>query len=352
MGERIAVVGATGYTGRLVVQELVGRGIEVVALGRNAAKLAGLPPAVVPRVADLADRGALADALGDGCRAVINCVGSFVEFGDTVVTAAIAAGVPYVDTSAEFPFLRRVYEVHDRAARQAGVAVVPGMAFYSAPADFAAALAAQALGRRPESVDVFYHLTGARPSRGTLRTNLRRIGEPCFVWQGGVPVPRRIGDDPRRFPFPEPVGLAAVARWPGGEVLTVPRHTGAPSVAVFLGMPKPAAAVLRNPRSAAALQRAGRILVGNRPGGPSGDARRQARFVIVAEARTADGPAARCVVEGSDLYGVTAATCAEAAQRLGASLEPPSGVLAPAEVFDPGNFLDTLSGFLTWRREP
>ena len=350
MGERIAVVGATGYTGRLVVAELVGRGVEVVALGRNAAKLEALPPVVVRQVADATDREALVEAL-DGCRAVVNCIGSFAEHGEQVVSAAIAAGISYVDTSAEFPFLRRVYETHDAPARQAGVALVPGMAFYSAPADFASALAAQALGRPPDSVEVFYRLTGARPSRGTVRTNLRRIGEPCFAWEGGVPVRHRIGDDPRLVAFGKPHGPAPVARWPGGEVLTVPRHTGAPSVAVFLGMPKVAAAVLRNPRSARALQRTGRLLVRDRPGGPSDHARARARFVIAAEARASDGAVARCLVEGHDLYGVTAAVSAEAAQRLGSANDPPSGALAPAEAFDPPDFLDTLSAHLTWRLE-
>ena len=57
------------------------------------------------------------------------------------------------------------------------------------------------------------------------------------------------------------------------------------------------------------------------------------------------------MVEGHDLYGVTAAACAEAAQRLGASGEPLSGALAPAEAFDPAGFLDALSGYLTWRIE-
>jgi short subunit dehydrogenase-like uncharacterized protein len=350
MGERIAVFGATGYTGRLVVAELVGRGVEVVALGRNAAKLETLPSAAVRQVANVTDREALADAL-DGCRAVINCIGSFAEYGERVVSAAIAAGVPYVDTSAEFPFLRRVYETHDAPARLAGVAVVPGMAFYSAPADFAASVAAQALGRAPEAVEVFYRLNGARPSRGTLRTNLRRIGEPCFVWDGGVPVRHRIGDDPRLASFGAPYGSASVARWPGGEVLTVPRHTGAPSVAVFLAMPKVAAAVLRNPRSAGALQRTGRLLVRDRPGGPSDHSRARARFVIVAEARAAEGDVVRCLVEGHDLYGVTAAASAEAAQRLGSVIDPPCGALAPAEVFDAAEFLDTLSAYLTWRIE-
>jgi short subunit dehydrogenase-like uncharacterized protein len=350
MGERIAVVGATGYTGGLVVQELVGRGVEVVAVGRNPAKLDALPAEVEWRVADVADRLALAGTL-DGCRAVVNCVGSFSDLGEAVVGAAIAAAVPYVDTTGEFPFLRRVFEVHDALARKAGVAVVPGMAFYSAPADFASALAARSLDRPPETVEIGYRLVGARPSKGTLRTNVRRAGQPCPVWEEGRLVSRRIGDDPKLFRFPEPYGAATVARWPGGEVLSVPRHTGARSVAVYLGMPKPVAAIFRNPRLTALLQPVGRALVGQGTGGPSDEARGRARFVVVAQAR-AGADEARCVVEGHDLYGVTAAACAEAAQRLSAMGEPRSGVLAPTEAFDPAAFLDALAGYLTWRIEP
>jgi short subunit dehydrogenase-like uncharacterized protein len=357
MGDRVAVVGATGYTGGLVVAEFVGRGVEVVAIGRNAAKLGALPEDAERRVADVADTGALGAAL-DGCRAVVNCVGSFVEFGDAVVGAAVAAGVPYVDTTGEFPFLRHVFDAHDAPARSAGVAVVPGMAFYSAPADLVAALAAKALGGPVDAIEVGYRLVGARPSRGTLRTNLRRIGQPCPVWEDGRIVSRRIGDDPRTFSFPDPAGTANVARWPGGEILTIPRHTAARSVAVYLGMPKAAAAVLRNPRLTALLQATGRALLRQGTGGPSADARRRARFVIVARAR-AGGDEAVGVVGGHDLYGVTAAACTEAAQRLSGyagpapsgSAEPPAGALAPAEAFDPAAFLDALAPYLTWRIE-
>ena len=277
MGERFAVVGATGYTGGLVVQELVARGVEVVAIGRNPAKLDTLPAGVERHVADIADRPALARAL-DGSRAVINCVGSFADFGEAVVGAAIAAAVPYVDTTGEFPFLRRVFEIHDAPARKAGVPVVPGMAFYSAPADLASALAARALGRPPETVEIAYRLDGARPSKGTLRTNLRRAAQPCDVWEDGRLVSRRIGDDPRQFHFPEPYGTTTVARWPGAEVLSVPRHTDVRSVAVYVGMPKAAAAVFRNPRLIALLQPIGRALVGQGTDGPSDEARRRARY--------------------------------------------------------------------------
>ena len=354
MGERVAVIGATGFTGGVVVQELLGRGVEVVAVGRNPAKLDALPVDVERHVADVADRVVLARSL-DGCRAVVNCVGSFVDFGETVVEAAIAAAVPYVDTTGEFPFLRRVFEMHDTAARTAGVALVPGMAFYSAPADLAAALAARALGRPPDTVDIGYRLVGARPSKGTLRTNLRRAGQPCEVWQDGRLVSRRTGDDPREFRFPEPYGATTVARWPGAEVLGVPRHTGARSVAVYVAMPKAAAAVFRNPRLTALLQPVGRAVVGTKTGGPSAEARARARYVVVVEAR-AGSAATRCVIDGHDMYGVTAAACAEAALRLAApSLTPGgetrSGALSPAEAFDPADFLDSLAGYLTWRIE-
>jgi short subunit dehydrogenase-like uncharacterized protein len=350
MGERFAVVGATGYTGGLVVQELLTRGVEVVAVGRNPTKLDVLPSEVERRqVADVADRAALGAAL-DGCRAVINCVGSFSDHGEAVVGAAIAAGVPYVDTTGEFPFLRRVFEVHDAPARKAGVPVVPGMAFYSAPADLAAALASGALGRAPDAVEIAYRLVGARPSKGTLRTNLRRAGQPCEVRENGRLVPRRIGDDPRVFRFPEPYGHSTVARWPGAEVLGVPRHTGARSVAVYVTMPKAAAAVFRSPRLTAVLQPIGRALVGHATGGPSDEARKRARYVVVARAR-AGNDETRCIVEGHDMYGVTASACAEAAQRLTATSEPRSGALAPAEAVDPAGFLDALAGYLTWRVE-
>jgi len=267
-----------------------------------------------------------------------------------VVGAAIAAGVSYVDTAGEFPFLHRVFQVHDAPAQKAGVAVVPGMAFYSAPADLASALAAQALGRPAETVRISYRLLGARPSKGTLRTNVRRAAQPCPVWEDGRLVDRRIGEDLHEFAFPAPFGPATVARWPGGEVLSVPRHTGARSVAVYLGMPKVMATIFRNPRLTAVLQPVGRALVGKSTGGPDDEARSRARFVIVAQARAGDDET-RCVVEGHDLYGVTAAVCSEAAQHLSAMDEPRSGALAAAEAFDPAGFLDGLSSYLTWRIE-
>ena len=70
---RIAVLGATGRTGRLVVDELLRRGHEVVALVRDPAA-AGLPAAAATVTGDARDPAALAQ-LVDGAQAVVSALG-------------------------------------------------------------------------------------------------------------------------------------------------------------------------------------------------------------------------------------------------------------------------------------
>lgn len=61
---RVHVIGATGRTGRLVAELLARRGCKVVAVGRDAAKLAGVG-AAERRVADAEDAAAMGRALAD-----------------------------------------------------------------------------------------------------------------------------------------------------------------------------------------------------------------------------------------------------------------------------------------------
>ena len=66
---------------------------------------------------------------------LINCVGPFVDFGEPVVRAAIAAGTHYVDTTGEQPFVQAML-AHDTWAKDRGVAVVPALAFEIAIGDW------------------------------------------------------------------------------------------------------------------------------------------------------------------------------------------------------------------------
>ena len=95
-----AITGSTGHLGRLVVQELLARGVpatDVVALARNPQKAAAL--GVPVRRADYADPATLADALA-GVDVLLLVSGSEVEKRlpqhTAVIEAAKAAGVQRV----------------------------------------------------------------------------------------------------------------------------------------------------------------------------------------------------------------------------------------------------------------
>ena len=95
----VAIIGATGYTGRFVIAELLRRGMTPIAIARdaNALSAANFPEnEVYRRQASLNDAVSLDRALHEA-QAVINCAGPFVDTADAVVSAALRAGIHYVD---------------------------------------------------------------------------------------------------------------------------------------------------------------------------------------------------------------------------------------------------------------
>jgi short subunit dehydrogenase-like uncharacterized protein len=352
---RIAVYGATGYTGRLVALELRDRGFDAVLCGRNGAKLRALADEIgvdwPVRSAAIDDSPALRKALS-GADVVISCAGPFTFYGAPVIEAALAVGASYVDTTGEQPYIRRVFEHMGAAASGAGCAVVPAVGFDYLPGDLVASLAAR--GCEPvDELTIAYSVAGFGMSRGTLRSGLEMMGSGDIEYTDGDWRP--AGRQPMRetFPFPDPIGVQPVVRYPGGEVITVPRHvdvrnlryrwgsaTFAPHRALRSAVPLTfplVKAVLSTPLRDLAERGIDRL-----PEGPPEDARRAAKWTIVAEARGADGSVGRAVVAGPDMYGITAVIAVRCAELLGAEGFDRAGVLAPAQAFDAEDFLRFL----------
>jgi short subunit dehydrogenase-like uncharacterized protein len=352
----IAVYGATGYTGTLVARELRRRGLDCVLAGRSAEKLARLADALgggIPtRAVELDDRAGLRQLLGD-CAAVIDCAGPFVRYGEPVVRAAVETGTHYLDTTGEQSYIRFVHERFDEAARAAGVAVVPAMGFDYVPGDLIAHLVAQGAEPLRELV-LAYAALGVQPTRGTFRTALEMAGDGGVLYEDGAWRPAPLRAARRRFRFPDPLGTRPVMRYPSGEVLTVPRHVrtrrvtslitvetiaGSAAVAPLLPLLQPAFTLaLRTP-----LHGLIEPLLARFPEGPSEQRRRNARFTIVALAHGEDGRTRRAVVQGGDVYGLTAVTAVHGAALTAADGYEQAGVLAPAQAFDAAAFLDALA---------
>src|SRR5690606_2704648 len=146
--------------------------------------------------------------------------------------------------------------------------------------------------------------------------------------------------------FSMPWGKATAASFPSPEVYTVPRHTGADTVRVYMAVPKTLARVVHvaGPVLKVALRAAAPVLptiVEKTSVGPDEASRSRARFTIRAEAR-AGGEMASATLQGIDPYGITAAIIALGAQRLLREPKPKAGVLAASELISPREALEDL----------
>jgi short subunit dehydrogenase-like uncharacterized protein len=214
---RIVVFGATGYTGRLVSEALVGRGAKPVLAGRSrdrlaelAAELGGLEVAV----ADLSDPASVR-ALFDEGDVLVTTVGPFLRWGDVAAQAAIDRRAHYLDSTGEPPFIRRMFEEWGPAAERASIGMLTAFGYDYVPGNLAGGLALRDAGPGASRVDVGYFLTG-RPSAngglrsrlggglggmsgGTLASTMEALARPSFAFHGGRIVTERGAKRVREF---------------------------------------------------------------------------------------------------------------------------------------------------------
>ena len=141
----LVVHGATGFTGRLVVEYLLqrypaGSGLRWAMGGRSAAKLAavrdelGAPADTALVVTDTTDAASL-QALMDSTRLVLTTVGPYQLYGNELVAACAQAGVDYVDLCGEPAWMRRMIDAHEATAKASGARIVFSCGFDSIPFD-------------------------------------------------------------------------------------------------------------------------------------------------------------------------------------------------------------------------
>ncbi len=146
----IVVHGATGFTGRLVIEYLLqrypaGSGLRWAMGGRNADKLAQVrdevkAPADTPLVVtDSADAASL-QALMARTRLVLTTVGPYQLYGNELVAACAQAGVDYVDLCGEPAWMRQMIDAHEAQARASGGRIVFSCGFDSIPFDLGVAM--------------------------------------------------------------------------------------------------------------------------------------------------------------------------------------------------------------------
>nr|WP_269437375.1 saccharopine dehydrogenase NADP-binding domain-containing protein [Arthrobacter sp. zg-Y20] len=348
---RLVLLGASGYTGTLVLDALIRRGVRPVLAGRNTAALSSLARdhgGLEFTAADAGDTGSIRRLLNPG-DVLITTVGPFERFGLGVAEAAVQAGARYIDTTGEVGFVRTLQERFGRQAEETGAVLLPAFGYDYVPGILAGALAAQQAGEAGRRLDVGYFTAGALSpglSQGTRTTMRDGLFLPAVRLRDGHLVEERVAADVHVFPVSgSRRGHKAGFLVPGTEVLFLPdAFPQLDSVSVYNGwFPSLSRAISLASAASHAIGKSarGRRLLENlsapligKPGGPDSARRAKTRTQVVAAVTGRDGSLLSAVqLTGPNVYTLTGELIAWGAEQLRDRQDLDPGVASPLSAF-------------------
>ena len=149
----VVVFGASGFTGKLTAEYLLGRYAATGSLrwaiaGRNAAKLetvrselsreTGVDASRLPILVGDGDDAGFLDELTRRTQVVCTSVGPYAKYGSKLVAACAANGADYCDLTGEVHWIQRMLDAHQDAAAASGARIVFCCGFDCIPADLGA----------------------------------------------------------------------------------------------------------------------------------------------------------------------------------------------------------------------
>ena len=344
MSGDLLLYGATGYTGRLVLEQVLALGLRPILGGRDERRVAAVAEAfgLDHRVARLDDPGELAGALA-GVRVVLHAAGPFSRTSAQMVDACLHVGAHYLDLTGEVHVLEAIAARHADAVTR-GVMLLPGIGFDVVPSD---CLAAHVARRLPGATQLSLGVRGlSLVTRGSARTIIEMAGAVAQVRRDGALVPVTPGTLDRDIDYGDGPCPSTCVAW--GDLVTAHFTTGIANVAVYFEATPPVRAVLTGnrywgwllatPPWQTWLDAAAELL----PDGPGAGERAGAAAVIVAIAEDGRGRHAIARLRTPEAYTFTGSTAATIVRRvLAGDVEP--GFQTPGRHFG-ADFVLSLPG--------
>jgi short subunit dehydrogenase-like uncharacterized protein len=338
------IYGANGYTGELVAEEAVGRGMRPVLAGRREEALRPLAEKLgcEHRVFELSSGDEVARHL-DGVRAMLLCAGPFSRTSKPALDGCLAARVHYLDITGEIAVFEACQARRHEAAA-AGCVVLPGVGFDVVPTDCLAASLALLLPDASELALAFH--AGSTSSRGTARTMLEGVPQGGAIRKGGVITKVPLGWKTATIPFHDKSRLAVTIPW--GDVSTAFYSTGIPDIEVYVAQPP------SNIRAMKMMRPFGKLLglspvqrliarrIDARAPGPDATARAKGRSELWGRARNPSGGEVEGTLTTPEGYRLTVLTALASVQRLLAGGVTP-GAHTPSTAFG-ADFITSIEG--------
>jgi len=311
------IYGANGYTGRLMAEQALARGLRPILAGRchEALEPIGRELGLEVRVFGL--QPAALDLGLRGVSLLLHCAGPFSATCAPMLEACLRAKAHYLDITGEIDVFAHCHQ-QDARAMAAGIVVLPGAGFDVVPTDCLAALLKRELPDATSLVLAFE--AGGGPSPGTAKTSIEGLGKGGRV---------RIGGELRRVPLAwkhrtfdrdgEPRTAMTI---PWGDVYTAYLSTGIPDIEVYMAVPPALVGRLRRLRLVRPLlglgpvQRLMKARIEKTVRGPSEAKRDSTDTLVWGEVRNAAGREIKRQLQMPNGYALTVAAALGIVQRL------------------------------------
>lgn len=225
------IYGAYGYTGELIARLAASKGHTPILAGRNEEKTKALASqlGLSYKCFDLSESEKLKDSLSE-VDTVLHCAGPFWSTAKVMLDACIATKTNYLDITGEI----EVFELaasYDKAAKEAGITIMPGVGFDVVPSD---CMALYLKSKMPDATHLELAFMGeASTSRGTALTMTQGIAKGGAIRKDGkiIPVPHAYTTRILNLDGKDKSFVAI----PWGDVSTAFRSTGIPNIMVYTG---------------------------------------------------------------------------------------------------------------------
>ncbi len=311
--------GSYGYTGQLIAQRAVEKGLRPLLAGRDEKRLQAQSAALGLdcRAFSLEDVSALYAALEE-TTAVLHCAGPFVHTFRQMAEACLVMRRHYVDISGEIPGFEALAKM-DEDAKRAGVMLLPGAGFDVVPTDCLAAHLKKRL-LTANHLRLYIRSVGGGVSRGTARSAIENMHRQGMIRQEKQLVQVPPAWSVRQIDFGRGAVDTVSIGW--GDVSTAYYSTGIPNIETYMALPPTALRLLRLMRIIGpllytrplrwALKQALRLA----RSGPSETQRREGFSLIVGQVSNPAGQTVTSRLRTPEGYTFTALATVEIMQRI------------------------------------
>lgn len=229
------IYGASGYTGQLIVEKAVKKGLQPVLAGRNEDKIKPIAQKYgLDHLVFGLDNVEVVAAHLEKFPLVLNCAGPFSRTAKSMIQACLLSQTHYLDITGEI----EVFELaksFDAKAKESGIIIMPGVGFDVVPTD---CMAKYLKTKLPDAIhlELAFTSVGGNISHGTMSTMVESLGKPGAVRENGKIVAKPLGHKGKRINFGSREHFVMSIPW--GDVSTAYHTTGIPNIEVYTGVPK------------------------------------------------------------------------------------------------------------------